>query len=129
RTATGRANIVAAITGQQHAHMHLVALGLEPGEESLHPVPFALAPATLAIEHPAPLLAVEVAPRHVRRHATLPCETHQVVLTFTVALALKRLHCAFGECLAFVRHDQLVVDAHGAAETAAGLARPERRVE
>ena len=109
--------------------MHLVGLRLEPREEALHAVPLLLPPRALAVEHPGALLGREVAPRHVRRHAALRREAHEIVLALLVALRLPRLDRAFGERLALVRDHEPPVDADRAAEAAAVLARAERRVE
>src|SRR5690606_3498592 len=53
----------------------------------------------------------------------------QVALALVVALALERPYRAAREGFRLVRHDEPRVDAHRAAEPAAGLARADRRVE
>ena len=118
------ARVVRAVLREQHADVHLVGLRLEPGKEALHAVPLLLPPRALAVDHPRALLGRELAPRHVRRH-----EAQEVVLTLLVALRLPRLDRALGECLPLVRDHEPVVDADRAAEPAALLARPKRRVE
>ncbi len=127
-TAVG-ADLVGAVLRQQHADMHAIALGLEPVEEALDTVPLALFPLALAFEHPAPLRAPEPAPGHVERHATAAGETHQVVLAFTVALGTPGLYRALAQGQPGIGNDLCGVDALGATEAAASLARSDGRVE
>ena len=129
RAIAGRARRVAAVLRQQHAHVHLVALGLEPLEEPAHAVPDLLLPLALAVDDPAPLLVGELAPRRVERDAALAAVPQQVVLAFAVRLGLPRPDRAAAQRLAGVGDDEPVVDADDAAEAAAGLAGAERRIE
>ena len=135
RAAAGLARGVGTILREQHADVHLVALGLEPRKEAAHAVPdarprFAPAlPVRLAFEHPLALLVGELAPRHVERDAAFLGVGDQIVLRFAEAGRLPRLDRAVAERARFVRDDQPEVDADHAAEAAAGLARAHRRVE
>ncbi|MBV6474547.1 MAG: hypothetical protein MOGDAGHF_00007 [Rhodocyclaceae bacterium] len=135
RAAAGRAGRVGAVARQQHADVHLVGLGFQPGEEMLHAVPVARPGALqadvlrVALQHPAPVFGRQVAPGDVGRHAALLREAQQVVLALAVGLGLPGLHRAAGQRLRFIRHHQAVVDADDAAEAAAALAGAERGVE
>ena len=134
-TAASGARRVRAVARQQHADVHLVGLGLQPGEEALHAVPLArpgLAPAHpigVAVDHPAAVRLVHVAPRDVEREPVLPRHLLEVVLALAIALRLPRPDRARAQRLRLVGDHEAVVDADHAAEAAAGLARADRRVE
>ena len=127
--AAGRADRVAAVLREQHPHVHLVGLALEPGEEAPDAVPDPVFPLALALQHPAALLGGEVPPGHVGAHPPAAGEAHQVVLALPVALGLPGAHRPAGERAGRVGDDQFRVDAEGAPEAPAGLAGPEGRVE
>ena len=130
RTVTGRAGRVAAVLREQHAHVHLVALGLEPLEEPAHAVPDPSFPT--GPRPRAPIAAgprVSSRPRRIDGNAALARVPQQVVLAFAVALGLPGLDRTAAQGLAAVRDDQAVIDADDAAEAAAGFARPQRGVE
>ncbi len=129
RARAGRAGRVGAIAGEQHADVHLVALRFQPVEEAAHPVPLAVLPGPLALQHPRALLPGQFPPRHIHGDATLPGEAHQVRLALPVGLRLERLDGAAAQALRFVGNDQAVVDADGAAEAAAGLAGADGGIE
>ena len=135
RAAARRARRVRAVARQQHADVHLVGLGLEPGEEALHAVPLARPglppahPVRVALDHPAAVPLGQVAPRGVERDAALPRHLLEVVLALAIALRLPRLDRAVARALRLVRDHEAVVDADHAPEAAAGLARADRRVE
>ena len=57
RAGARRAGVVAAVLRQQHAHVHLVGLRLEPREEPRDAVPLALPPRAFAVDDPGALLA------------------------------------------------------------------------
>src|SRR5690606_21562638 len=101
-----RAGRVGAVLREQHADVHLVRLGLQPGEEATHAVPLLVFPAPFALEHPAALLLRELRPRGVERNPTLACVTDQIVLTLTIRLRLPRSNGALPEGLAHIRDDQ-----------------------
>ena len=126
---TGRARRVAAVLREQHAHVHLVAPGLEPLEEPVDAVPDPLFPGALALQDPPLLVGGELGPRRVDGNAALARVPQQVVLAFAVALGLPGLDRTAAQGLAAVRDDQAVVDADHAAEAAAGFAGTQRRVE
>src|SRR5262249_44918470 len=77
---------VAAVLRQQHADVHLVALGLEPREEAARAVPAFVVPVALAFDHPRTLSVLDIAPRDVGADSTLACVTHEIVLALVVAL-------------------------------------------
>ncbi len=127
--ATIGAGIVAAVLGQQHADVHLVALAFEPGEETLRAVPHTVVPIALAFDDPASLRFVQLAPGHVDGDAGAAGEAHQVVLHFAVALRLPGFDRPLGQALVLVRDDQAIVDPDDPAESAAGFAGADRGVE
>ena len=135
RTVAGRALGVAAVARQQHPDVHLVGLGLEPLEEMAHPVPlarpggFPALPGRVAFQHPVAVFLGQVAEWHVHCHAVLGGHLGHVELALAVALGLPGLDRALGEGLRFVRNDESKVDTDDAAETAAGVAGADRRIE
>ncbi len=129
RAVAGRALGVGPVLRQQHADVHLVALGLEPLEEARHPVPDAIIPVTFAFEHPALVLLAQCGPRYVGRHPALAGEAHQVALAFDIRGGLPWLYRALGQRLALIRNHQRIVDADHAPEPAAGGTGADRRVE
>ncbi len=126
---------VGPVAREQHADVHLVRLGLEPGEEALHAVPVRLArlppahPVVVAADHPAALLRAERAPRRVERDAAFGRELLELVLAFVEALRLEDLDRARAQGLRLVGDHEPVVHADHAAEPAAGVARADRGVE
>ncbi len=120
---------VCAISGEQHAHVHLVRLGLEPFEEAPGAVPDVLAPRPFAVDDPRLVRFAQLAPRAIERDAALLAELDEVVLTFLVRLRLPRANGSAAQGFAFVRDDEAIVDADGSAETFAGFARAHGRVE
>ena len=125
----GTAGRIGAVARQQHPHVHLVGARLEPREEALHPVPDLLGPRALALDHPATRLGGQLTPGSVERNAAQLRESLQVLLAFLVGLGLPRLDGPAAERAGVVGNDEPVVDPDGAAEPAAALAGPERRVE
>jgi len=75
---------VRAVSRQQHADVHLVGPGLEPGEETPYSIPDILGPLAFTLDHPFALRVAEIAPRHIQRDGALAREFHQVVLAFLV---------------------------------------------
>ncbi len=126
---------VGTVARQEHAHVHLVGLGLQPPEEARDAVPDAgpgfspAHPLGFAFEHPGALLCGKIAKGHVERHAALLRVLLDIVLAFVEAGGLPRADRTFPQRLRFVRDDQAVIDADHAPEAAAGVAGAERRVE
>ena len=125
RAAAVGAGVVAAVAGEQHAHVHLVGAPLEPLEELVEaaPAPFATPP------DPLPRLLGELAPGHVERHAAPPAGLEQRRVVLLVRGRVPRRERALAQRLAGIGDDPLAVDADDAAEAAAGRAGAERRVE
>src|ERR1700736_3151415 len=109
--------------------MHFVGFGLEPGEEAFRSVPDALVPISLALDHPLAALGSELAPGRIQGYAALFGVFDEIVLTFLVGLGLPGLDCAAAKRLALIRNDEAVVDADGASESTAALARAHGRIE
>src|SRR5213593_3761731 len=134
RAAASSAGRVRAVLRQQHPDVHLVRLGLEPGEEPLDAVPgprpgaLPALPLGLAFQHPSPVRLAQVTPRYLERDAALFRVFHELVLTLAKARALPRLDRARAKRLRSIGNDEPVVDADHAAEAAAGLARAKRGV-
>src|SRR5690606_5719031 len=70
----GRAGGVATIFRQQDPHMHFVSTGLQPIEKALRPIPLrfprmvAAFPIGCALNHPLPLVFIEIGPRRVQSY-------------------------------------------------------------
>ncbi|CAM5197758.1 hypothetical protein CDEN61S_01756 [Castellaniella denitrificans] len=130
-----RARRVAAVLGQQHAHVHLVGARFQPVEEALRAVPLVLPggrpalPVGRAADHPAALLVRQVAPGHVQAHARPGGVAFHLDLAFLVAGGLPGLDRSAAQAAGLVRHDQAVVDAHHPAEAPAMLAGAQRGIE
>ncbi|MNQ41688.1 hypothetical protein D3C85_553730 [compost metagenome] len=135
RAVAGGAGRVAAVLGQQHAHVHLVGLGFQPVKEALHSVPLvfpgvvAALPVGRAMEHPALVLFAHVLPGHAQRHARARRVLLQFVLAFLVGRRGPRLDGAFQQGLVLVGDDQAEVDADHAAKAPARFAGAQRRIE
>ncbi len=123
------AGVVGPVLGEQHPDVHLVALGLEPVEETLGAVPQPVLPASFAFDHPAPLLPGQLAPGDIDGDPARSGVAQQIVLAFAVALGLPGLERPFGEAFRLVGDHQGVVDPHGPAEPATGLAGADRGIE
>src|SRR5580693_1997028 len=102
--------------------MHLVRLGLQPGEESPHTVPNVLGPFAFAVEHPGALRSGQLAPRRVDGNAALARELDEVGLALLVRVGLPRFDRPLAQRERLVGNDQSVVDSDDAAEAAAGVA-------
>ena len=109
--------------------MHLIGAPLQPGEEAPETVPDPGLPLPLALDHPVPIRLGQVAPGHVGREPAGLRKAQQVLLDLRVAVRLDGPDRPLQQRLGRVRDHQTPVDADGAAETAAGLAGPNRRVE
>src|SRR5260221_2177652 len=135
RAVAGRTRRVGAVARQEHAHVHLVGLRLQPAEEARDAVPDARPgfspahPLGLAFEHPLALFRSEIAEGNVERNAALLRVLLDIVLALVKAGRLPGADRAFAQRLRVVRDDEAVVDADHAPEAAAGLAGAERRVE
>ncbi len=132
RPAAVGARAVAAVAGEEDAHVHPVRARLEPLEEAVDAVPLllpALAAARLALPDEALRLLRQVRVRHVGGQPRAPAEALEVVLAVAVEVRLEGLHAALVDRLAGVRDHQVAVDRHGAAEALAGLAGAHRVVE
>src|SRR5208282_4912808 len=110
-------------------NVHFVRFGLEPGEKSPYAIPNVFLPFAFAIDDPRALFGGEFAPRDVERNAAFAREAHQIGLTFLVGLGLPRLDCTRFQAQRRIRDHQVVVDSDAASESAAGLARADRRIE
>ena len=126
---TGSAFGVRAISREQHADVHLVGFGLEPGEEAPDAVPDVLGPFAFAIEDPVTLCLGQLAPWGVQGNRALACEFEEIRLAFLVGFGLPGLDGAATQRQRGIRDDEVVVDADDAAEAFAGLAGTDRRVE
>ena len=91
RAATCRAFGVGAVARQEHADVHLVCLGLEPGEEAPHAVPDVLLPRAFALDHPGPFGLGEVLPGRVERNGAFAGEAQEVCLAFGVRFGMPGL--------------------------------------
>src|SRR5882757_7305380 len=135
RALASRTRRVGAVARQEHAHVHLVGLGLQPPEEARDAVPDARPgfspayPLGLAFEHPPALFRSEIAERNVERNAALLRVLLDIVLALVKAERLPGTDRAFAQRLRLVRDDEAVVDADHAPEAAAGLAGAEGGVE
>src|SRR5260370_29631937 len=129
RPVAGATRRVGAIARQQHVHVHVVGARLQPGEEAFHPVPDLLRPGAFAFDHPPACLGAELAPRRVEGNALLLREFLEVLLAFGVGLGLPGLDRAAAQRSGLVGNDEPIVDADGATEATAGLARAQRGVE
>ena len=132
-----RAFVVAAVAAEQHAHVHLVGLGLEPVEVALHAIPAVVVPSlvhrfarlAVALDDPPAVLLGQLVERAMQVHPAAARVAHQVGLAFLRHAALERPHHALAEGARVVGDDALPVEADDAAEPAAFRARPERVVE
>ncbi|MBV6422853.1 MAG: hypothetical protein NAOJABEB_00639 [Steroidobacteraceae bacterium] len=129
RTPAGLARRVGAILREHHAHVHAVGAALEPFEEALRPVPHFLAPRALTLDHPLAVGDREVLPGRVERNAAQLRVLLEILLAFAVRGGLKRLDGAAAQRFRFIRYHEAIVDADHAAESPAGVARTDRRVE
>ena len=109
--------------------MHPVALAFQPVEEAVQSEPPVFAPPPVAFDDPRPLVRREVAPRGVGRHPGPRRLFQQIALVGEIGLRLQGFDRAATEAPALVRDHEPVVDAHLAAEPAAGLAGADRGVE
>ncbi len=75
---------VGAVAREQHPDVHLVRLGLEPGEETPDAVPDLLRPFAFALDHPVALLVAELGPWRVDGNAALARELDQILLALLV---------------------------------------------
>src|SRR6185437_15910929 len=92
-------------------------------------IPDALVPGAFALDDPAAVLGLELAPRHIERYAALLGELLHVLLAFGVGLGLPGLHGPAAQGFGLVGNDEPVIDTDGAPEAAAGVACAHRRVE
>src|SRR5690606_7606606 len=132
RAPAGDAQRVRTVLGEQHADVHLVRLRLEPVEEAPDAVPLRLplaGPVVAALDHPAPVRLVELAPRAIERDTRDPRVALEVGLAFLEARGLPGLDRAAAQAHRFVGNDQAEVDPDDATEAPAGFAGAQRRVE
>ena len=124
-----RTGVVAAVLGEHDPDVHLVGLALEEAEVLPHPVPGLAVPGPVALDDPATGLLVQIPPGGIQVHAPLAAVAHQVLLTLHGVAAAEGLDGAVTQGQRIVGDHQIPVDADGAAETAAGVAGAQRRVE
>ena len=126
---------IGPIFGEQHAHVHLVGLALQPFEKTRHAVPHAgpaflpVFPFGLTIEHPGTLRGCQIAKRHIQRNTPLFRILFDVVLAVMERRRLPGTYGAFSQRFGFIGNDQAVINANDAAKAAAGVAGAQRRVE
>src|SRR5580700_5902870 len=109
--------------------MHLVGARLEPGKKTPRAVPDFLAPRAFTLDHPLARLGRQFAPRRIKGHTPQPGELLQVLLALEVGLGLPGLDRPGAQRPGLIGNDQSVVNADGAAKTAAGLTRAQGRIE
>ena len=130
-----RARRVASVLRQHDPHVHLVCLGLEPGEKALDAVPLRLPgllaafPLRIALQHPIAVLGRQVLPGRVDRDAQAPRVLDHLIVAFLEARGLPGLDGAVLERAVFVRDHQPVVDSDHASEAAARFARAQWGIE
>jgi len=124
RAAARRTGVVAAETGDEDAHVHLVLLALEPLEEAPHA---AEAPAALHDE-PARLLG-QLAVGHIDGNPARLAELQHAAPPGAAPGRGERLDRAAAEGQLRIGHHPNRIDGHHAAEAAAGGASAQRAVE
>ncbi len=132
RTRAHRAYGVAAVLRQEHANVHLVGLALQVIEEAAHPVPLLVPLATPVrgpFDDPVFLRLAQLVPRRVTRNASGLGVPHQVVLALLPRRGLHGFDGTGTQGQLVVRNHQPHVHPDDAPEAAAGVARPQRRVE
>ena len=118
------ADLVPAITAQEHPHLDLVLPGLQPAEEADHALEF-----LVAFQHQAAMLFREVGPGHVQRNVMPAREALHLQDDGAVTRPVPGLDGAFRQRLRRVGDDELLFDLDEVAEPVAGRAGPERVVE
>ena len=121
----GRAEAVAAVAGQEDAHVHLVGAALEPAEPAADAVVLAL-----AVDDQRRCCSAQLVER--RRQSESSCLRQKREQLAALPLGRRRaprLDGAVGERLARIGDDEVEVDVDDAPEAAAGLAGAERAVE
>src|SRR5262249_15602891 len=114
-----RALCIPAIAAQEHPHVQLVLLALQPCEEPLYSGKL-----FTATDHALLLLGIEVAPRRVYGNVVQMGELAKVCLQAAVFGLGPRLDGAFGQRFGRVRNHQAQVEVNGIAESLAARASP-----
>ena len=120
---------VAPVARQEHAHVHLVALPLQPLEPAADAVVLAVVPASLAVDDQPPVLFVQLGERAVQRDAPALAELLQLPQLPARGPGGPGLDDALGDGLGRVRDHQVEVEVDDAAEAVAALAGSQRAVE
>src|ERR1700722_5811638 len=115
---TVRASSVAAILAQHDAHVQLVFLLFELGEESVD-----AGERSLAVEHQGLLGASQFSPRSVERNAVLQGEFLEFRLKSAIFGPRPGIDRAIVEGLLFVRNNQVDIEIDGVAKAPASFAR------
>ena len=126
RAAAIGARRVAAIAAQKDAHVQLVFLALEPGEEAVDAGEIGV---RLALDDGVALLGGELPEGHVQGNAARAGETLQVLPKLAITGLGPRLDDAFVDGLAAIGNDQVEVEVDGIAEALAARAGAVRIVE
>ena len=120
---------VAAVARQEHAHVHLVALALQPLEPAADAIVLAVVPASLAVDDEPPVLVVQLGEGLLQGDAPALAELLELPQLPARGPGGPGLDGALGDGLGRVRDHQVEVDVDGAAEPVAGLAGSQRAVE
>ena len=129
RAVADAAGHVAAVARQEHAHVHLVALSLQPLEPAADAVVLAVVPASLAVDDEPAVLLVQLGEGAFQRDAPALAELLELPQLPARGAGGPGLDGAVGDGLGGVRDHQVEVEVDGAAEAVTGLARPQRAVE
>ena len=131
------ARLIASVPRQQHPHVHLIGLALQPAEVTPHPVPF-VRPRLLGIlrivigfpvHHPALLVLGHFSERHPGGNARTADLAHHVVLTLHAHASLPGLHHSPFNGLGGIRDSQCRIDGDDAPKSLARRTGPQRVIE
>ena len=118
----GRALGVRTIPREQHSHVHLVRLALEPAEVPGHAVPCVwprptrFAVIRLTVDHPILNFSRQFTKWYIGRDAIALGCTHHIPLALSTSLGLPWLHHSIRDGQRQVRQCQAVVDRDNSAE-------------
>ncbi len=132
-TLTVRAGPVAAELGEEDAHVHAVALALQPVKKPAHAIPAAAVVALLVVrlagEDEGSLCFAQFGEGDVGADAMAAGGPLEITQALAVDLALKGADGTVVDGAAVVRDDEVVVDLDDPAKAPASRACAERRVE
>src|SRR5215510_5048992 len=123
-TMTDLARKVATVASEEHAHVHLVGLGLQPAKPTAHAVVVAV-----SLNDQSPLFLTEVLPGDSSRNPLLLAEGKQLAPFPLRGFDTPGFERAVFDREQRVRHDQVEVEVDGATEPTATVARSQRAVE